>query len=118
VSIPLYTGSGETIAALNIYGRDAAAMAPLIAGVLAMFDPELPLPADRDDLQPLDAGSEELLTGFAESLAVRSTIQLAIDIMRGGTDATARDAYIRLRLQAAETGTSLLAAAETVITRG
>ncbi len=78
VSIPLFSGSGDTIAALNLYGRDKAATAPLIAGVPAIFDPDLPLPADRDDLQPLDAGGEELLTGFAEALGARSTIQLAL----------------------------------------
>jgi hypothetical protein len=90
-------------------------MAPLIAGVLAMFDPDRPLPADREDLQPLDPGGEELLTGFAESLAVRSTIQLAIEVLRRRARITAEDAYIRLRLRAAEAGVSLLAAAEAVI---
>jgi hypothetical protein len=116
VSIPLFSGSGDTIAVLNLYGRDAAAMAPLIAGVPAIFDPDLPLPADRDDLQPLDAGGEELLTGFAEALAARSTIQLALGIIIGHTGTPAKDAYIALRLRAADAGVSLLTAAETVIT--
>jgi hypothetical protein len=115
VSIPLFSGSGDTIAALNLYARDAAAMAPLIAGVPAMFDPDLPLPADRDDLPSLDAGGEELLTGFAEALAARSTIQLALGIIMGHTEAPATDAYIALRLRAADAGVSLLTAAETVI---
>ena len=116
VSIPLFSGSGDTIAALNLYGRDAAAMAPLIAGIPAIFDPDLPLPADRDDLQPLDAGGEELLTGFAEALAARSTIQLALGIIMGHTGTQTKDAYIALRLRAADAGVPLLTAAETVIT--
>ncbi len=115
VSIPLFSGSGDTIAVLNLYGRDAAAMAPLIAGVPAIFDPDLSLPADRDDLQPLDAGGEELLTGFAEALATRSTIQLALGIIMGRTGTSANDAYIELRLRAADAGVALLTAAETVI---
>ena len=115
VSIPVFGGSGDTIAALNLYGRDAAAMAPLIAGIPAIFDPDLPLPADRDDLQPLDAGGEELLTGFAEALAARSTIQLALGIIAGHTGVPAKDAYIDLRLRAADAGVALLTAAETVI---
>jgi hypothetical protein len=115
VSIPLFSGSGDTIAVLNLYGRDAAAMAPLIAGVPAIFDPDLPLPADRDDLQPLDAGGEELLTGFAEALAARSTIQLALGIIMGQSGTSAKDAYIELRLRAADAGVALLTAAETVI---
>jgi hypothetical protein len=115
VSIPLFSGSGDTIAVLNLYGRDAVAMAPLVAGVPAIFDPNLPLPADRDDLQPLDAGGEELLTGFAEALAARSTIQLALGIIMGHTGTPAKDAYIELRLRAADAGVALLTAAETVI---
>jgi len=115
VSIPLFSGSGDTIAVLNLYGRDAAAMAPLIAGVPAIFDPDLPLPADRNDLQPLDAGGEELLTGFAEALAARSTIQLALGIIMGQSGTSAKDAYIQLRLRAADAGVALLTAAETVI---
>ena len=115
VSIPVFTGSGTTIAALNLYGRDPAAMAPLIAGVQAIFDPNLPLPADRDDLRRLGAGGEELLTGFAEALATHSTIQLALGIIMGHTATAARDAYIALRLRAADAGISLLTAAEAVI---
>jgi hypothetical protein len=117
VSIPLFSGSGDTIAVLNLYGRDAVAMAPLVAGVPAIFDPNLPLPADRDDLQPLDAGGEELLTGFAEALAARSTIQLALGLIMSHTGTPAKDAYIELRLRAADTGVALLTAAETVISQ-
>jgi hypothetical protein len=115
VSIPLFSGSGDTVAVLNLYGRDAAAMAPLIAGVPAIFNPDLPLPADRDDLQPLDAGGEELLTGFAEALAARSTIQLALGIIMGQSGTSAQDAYVELRLRSADAGVALLTAAETVI---
>jgi hypothetical protein len=115
VSIPLFSGSGDAIAVLNLYGRDAAAMAPLVAGVPAIFDPDLPLPADRDDLQPLDAGGEELLTGFAEALAARSTIQLALGIIMGESGASAKDAYVELRVRAANAGVSLLTAADSVI---
>ena len=117
VSIPVFAGSGDTVAVLNLYGRDASAMAPLIAGVPAIFDPDLPLPADRDDLPPLDAGGEELLTGFADALAVRSTIQLALGIIMSQTGTPVSDAYITLRLRAADAGVSLLTAAETVITK-
>jgi len=75
------------------------------------------LPADRDDLQALDAGGDELLTGFAEALAARSTIQLALGIIMGHTGTSATDAYIELRLRAANAGVSLLTTAETVIAR-
>ena len=117
VSLPLFAGSGATIAALNLYGRDAAAMAPLIVGVWAIYDPNRPLPADHHDLQPLDPGGEELLAGFAEALAVRATIQLALRVIMGRANSTAEDAYVQLRAYAANTGVPLLTAANGVIAR-
>jgi hypothetical protein len=118
VSIPLAAGSGAIIAVLNLYGRDEAAMAPLIVGVWAVYDPSRPLPDDADDLPSPDPGGEELLTGCAEALTVRSTIQLAIGIVMSSNQLTAGDAYVQLRLAAADAGTSLLAAANTMIRQG
>jgi hypothetical protein len=118
VSLPLFSGSGRTIAVLNLYGRDAAAMAPLVAGVWALYDPERPLPADDDSLQPLDPGGDDLLAGFAEALTVHATIQLALGAIMAGTGGTAADAYRLLCTHAADAGTSLPAAAGTVITQG
>jgi AmiR/NasT family two-component response regulator len=63
----------------------------------------------------LDAGGEELLTGFAEALTVRSTIQLALGVIMGRDDVTAEAAYLALRLRAAKTGIGLLAAASNVV---
>jgi hypothetical protein len=115
VSIPVFAGSGSAIAGLNLYGRDSAAMAPLIIGVWAVYDPDRPRPTDHDDVQPLDAGGEELLAGFAEALTVRATIQTALGVIMGRTHTTAEGAYLRLRLHAADTGVSLLTAANTVV---
>jgi hypothetical protein len=117
VSVPLFAGSGTTIAVLNLYGRDAAAMAPLIAGVWAVYDPDRPAPADRDDVPPPDPGGEELLAGFAEARAVRATIQLALSVIMDRAHISDRDAYLRLRLYAADTGVSLPAAASRVISK-
>ena len=115
VSIPVFVGSGKTIAALNLYGRDAVAMAPLIVAVLAVHQPDPKLPGDRDGPQPLDAGDAELLAGFAQALMVRSTIQLAVGVIMGRDDLTAEAAYLTLRLHAADIGTGLLTAASDII---
>ena len=112
VSVPLFTGSGTTIAVLNLYGRDAGAMSPLIAGVWAVFDPDKPLPEDD---RPLDAGAEDLLTGFAEALSVRATIQLAVSTIMTRTRTGAAEAYLKLRLHAAEAGVSVPSAAGMVV---
>lgn len=117
-SIPLAAGSGTPVAVLNLYGHDSIAMAPLIAGVWAVYDPAQPMPAGDGALPALDPGAAELLAGFAEALSVRAAIQLALRIIMEGTRCTARDAYVTLRLRAADTGASLLTAAETVIERG
>jgi hypothetical protein len=116
VSVPLFAGRGDAIAALNLYGRDAAAMAPLVFGVWAVYDPDRPLPGDVPGLRALDPGAEELLTGFAEALSVRATIQVALGMLMARGHNTAESAYLQLRLQAAEAGMSLLAAANQVIT--
>jgi len=118
VSIPLFAGSGNRIAVLNLYGRDPALVAPLIVGVWAVYEPNRPSPVDLHDLQPLDPGGVELLSGFAEALTVRGTIQLALGMIMGRTDRGAEDAYLALRLHAADTGVSLLTAANRVIAQG
>jgi hypothetical protein len=119
VSMPLFVGSGKTVAALNMYGRDAVAMEPLIVGVWALFRPDELLPADRPDLQPLDAGGEELLNGFAEALTTQSTIQLALGVIMGHDHVNSEEAYLSLRLQAAQTDADLLTvASEIVVSKG
>jgi hypothetical protein len=104
VSIPVVVGSGQTVAVLNLYGRDPSTMAPLIAGVWAMYDPERPLPSDVDGPPELGEGGTELLTGFAEALTVHSTIQLALGIIMGRAGITNDDAYLELRLRAIDCG--------------
>ncbi|HEX8345557.1 MAG TPA: GAF and ANTAR domain-containing protein [Actinoplanes sp.] len=117
VSLPLFPSNGATVAVLNLFGRDPVTMAPLIVGVWAVYDPDRPMPTRDDPLPALDAGGEELLSGFAEALAVRATIQLAVDALTGRMNCTADEAYLILRLHAAETGTSLSTAATALITR-
>ncbi|MEU8239168.1 hypothetical protein AB0C07_13050 [Actinoplanes missouriensis] len=111
VSVPLFTGSGAARATLDLYGHDAAAMAPLTVGICAAYDPDLPSPADTAELRPLDDGGEELIAGFAEALSVRATIQLALALIGGPEE----DAYLTLRLDAAQQGISLSEAAAAVI---
>ena len=120
VSIPVFAGSGATIAALNLYGRDAAAVAPLIVRVCAVYqseryDVDRPLFTDHDRRPPLDAGGEELLAGIAGALTVRATIQTALGVIMGRSPASAGDAYLKLRLYAADTGVCLSAAASTIV---
>ncbi|WP_229070077.1 hypothetical protein [Actinoplanes sp. DH11] len=114
VSAPVYCGNGEAIATLDLYGRDAAAMAVLAEGVAAAYDPERPLPGEDGNAAGWDAGGEELILGLAEAYTVRETIQLALSLMHSGSG----DPYPELRLRAAEKGISLLAAATAVITDG
>jgi hypothetical protein len=114
VSLPLFAGSGRTIAALNLYGRDTVAMAPLIAKLLAVYDPE----ETEVDERPLDDGGDELVAGLAEAMTVRAAIQLAIGAVMARTATTAEKAYLRLRLHAATTGVPLPDAAEALISQG
>jgi PAS domain S-box-containing protein len=115
VSIPLFAGSGTTIATLNLYGRDTDTMAPLIKGVWAIYDPGQPGAGDLTR-RALDPGGEELLTGLTESLTIRATIQLALHVIAHRASCSTEHAYVSLRLRAAAAASSLYTAADSVIT--
>ena len=116
LSMPLFTAGGGPVAALNLYGRDDEAMAPLIAGVWAVFDPEGDLPATPR--AALDGGGRELLAGFAEAVAVRSTIQQALYAIMDRHDELVHEAYLRLTAMAAASGTPVRAVAEALLATG
>ncbi|GAA3925077.1 GAF domain-containing protein [Actinoplanes auranticolor] len=117
ISIPLYNGRGTTIAALNLYGRDDAAMRPLIAGVAELYATSRGIDLDAGSPPESDPGAEELLAGYAGALAVRATIQFALDILAGSHADRTEDAYTELCARAAENGTSLSVAAAGVLKR-
>ena len=70
LSIPLFAGSGRTIAALNLYGHEQRTMTPLISAVWATYDPDSAEPARHAGL-----GDRELTDGLAGALALRTVIQ-------------------------------------------
>jgi len=114
LSIPLFAGSGEPIAALNLYGHDPATMAPLIAHVGSVYDLSRP-PPGTEGSQALDQGGQELVTGLTDAFAVRALIHRAIGVIMASEDHPADQAYLILRLRAADTGASLPDAAAAVI---
>jgi GAF domain len=111
LSLPLFAGSGKTIAALNLYSRRDT-MEPLTAAVWAAYDPEAPGLANHDDLDP---GGRELTAGIIGALALRSMIQQSIGVLMATTGRTADRAYLDLRMRAAESGASLTDTAVKVI---
>ena len=118
LSIPLFAGRGTSIAALNLYSREAGAMTGLIAAVRDAYDPRTSDPhgsgsdVDRYDL---DCGGADLVAGIAGAFAVRAVIQQAMGVVMADGHRTTEAAYLVLRLRAAETGVTLLGAAEAVI---
>jgi hypothetical protein len=114
LSVPLFAGRGSPIAALNLYGRDRAAMGSLRAAVWAAYDTET-ASSDPDRLDALDPGSVALVAGLTGALGVRSVIQQAIGVVIAHQHASPDAAYVALRLRAAETGLSLVATAASVI---
>lgn len=115
ISLPLFAGRGSTIAALNLYGRDPAEMAPLITRLVSVYDPDDTTP---DDADPAGAGEADLLAGLAEALSVRAGIQLALGAIMARTGSTTEQAYLKLRLHAANQGMPLPAAADMLISQG
>jgi hypothetical protein len=114
LSVPLFAGRGSSIAALNLYSRDRAAMGSLRAAVWAAYDTET-ASSDPDRLDALDPGSVALVAGLTGALGVRSVIQEAIGVFIALQHASPDAAYVALRLRAAETGLSLVATAAAVI---
>jgi len=57
------------------------------------------------------------VTGYAEALSIRATVQLAIEISRRENHCSAEDAYLSLCIQAGAAGTDLAEAATTVISQ-
>jgi hypothetical protein len=112
LSIPLFAGSGLPIAALNMFARDANALAPLSSAVFGSID------LYAEDAQPhaggLDQGGNELIGGIVAGLAIQRRIQIAIGLIMAGHRLSAKAAYIRLRDRAASSGVSLSQAAEAV----
>jgi hypothetical protein len=118
VSVPLYAGRGEPIAALNLYGHDTAAMAPLIDGICAVHEHSDGRIASFDDLRLLDDGGRELVTGYAEALTIRATIRFALSVIMSELHCDADDAYLALCIRAGAAGTDLARAAGLLLTDG
>jgi hypothetical protein len=118
VSVPLFAGRGDAVAALNLYGRDRAAMAPLINGICLVHGDPGAEAADDEQLAGMDAGGRELLAGYAEALSVRATIRLAIEVIRSANRCSPDDAYVSLCLRAGEAGIDLAEAATAVLSSG
>jgi len=115
LSVPLFAGRGAAIAALNVYSRDQIAMAPLIARIWAVYDPHGS--AGGEPPQPLDPGSEQLVAGLDAAFEVRVVIQQAIGVLMQRLRTGEDDAYLQLRLRAAELRTTLPEAASAIVTQ-
>ncbi|MFE9193040.1 GAF and ANTAR domain-containing protein [Micromonospora sp. NPDC007208] len=110
LSIPLFAGAGVPVAALNLYGHDPDTVAPLTDRVWTVYDPER-TDTRTTDPPSSDPGTEELINGLTEAFAVRAVIQQALGMIMHQRHSTAEDAYLILRVEAAETGRSLIEAA-------
>jgi hypothetical protein len=113
LSVPLFAGRGVDVAALNLYSRDGAALAPLTARIRAVYDPYGT--ATPDETPRVDPGGEQLVTGLTAAFAVRAVIQQAIGLVMASGAVDEDRAYLTLRVRAAEQGASLVETARTVL---
>jgi hypothetical protein len=117
VSVPLYAGRGDAIAALNAYSHDRVAMAPLIAGICSVHGHADAEADEQTPLSELEPGGRDLVDGYARALGVRATIRLAIELIRADNRCDADDAYLSLCIRAGEAGTDLAEAATDLLHR-
>ncbi|HEX8630824.1 MAG TPA: GAF and ANTAR domain-containing protein [Catenuloplanes sp.] len=115
VSVPLFAGSGLPVAALNLYGHDADAMNGLGGHVWTVYHTDDPATSATADTGPLDAGGQDLIAGLVEAFGVRALIQQAIGVLMARDHNSAWDAYLSLRIRAAETVTALPEIATSVL---
>jgi hypothetical protein len=81
-------------------------MAPLNAWVWTVYN-TYPTPHQQPDKLLVETGGEDLVAGLVEALEIRAMIQRAIGVVMAAEHCSAEDAYLSLRLRAAEAGTSL-----------
>ncbi|MCY1143727.1 GAF domain-containing protein [Actinoplanes sp. Pm04-4] len=112
LSIPLFTGSGTTIAALNLYSRQTRALSTLTGAVWAAYDPDFAEFWDRDALDP---GGRELTAGLIAAVALRTMMQQAMSVLASTDETSTSRAYQALCTRATDGATSLTAAAAQVI---
>jgi hypothetical protein len=106
LSVPLFAGSGTTIAALNLYSHDLPAMLTLNAWVWTVYNID-PTAHPQPDAPLLDAGGQDLIGGLIEAFEVSALIQRAIGIVMVEEGSSIEQAYRILRVRAAEAGASL-----------
>jgi hypothetical protein len=112
ISLPLYAGSGAPVAVLNLYGRQAGAMAALTEALWTVYKPGSAAGGEAVDVDP---GARELIAGLVKVFAIRATIQQAVGVIMGRDGVAALDAYLSLCARAAETGSSLTTTAAAVV---
>jgi hypothetical protein len=106
LSIPLFAAAGTPIAALNLYSHDLLAMAPLNAWVWTVYTTDQAAHPQTDPLL-VDTGGADLVAGLIAAFEVRAMIQRAIGVVMADEHCSAKDAYLTLRIRAAQAGTSL-----------
>jgi hypothetical protein len=111
LSIPLFAGSGITIASLNLYGSDRNAMRALARAVRRAYEPDGGDPPATETLDPAtqdpaahDPGGQDLVAGLIGARRLRRRIQHAVEIVRFTGATNSERAYLTLRMQAAVDG--------------
>ncbi|WP_433393597.1 GAF and ANTAR domain-containing protein [Micromonospora sp. KLBMP9576] len=110
LSVPLFAGSGATLAALNLYARDADAMRSLTRHVRACYRPA----GEAGPLPAVGAGGQQLVAGLTGALRSRDVIQRAIGVVMGRERLPAAGAYRRL-VRASGPGTPLTVTATQIL---
>jgi hypothetical protein len=98
LSIPLFAGSGATVAALNLYSRRPQDMGRLSAAVWFAYANHA---TSAPHLAELGGGGRELATGLADGLMIRDVIQRSIGVLVATHGCSVQAAYLDLRDRAA-----------------
>jgi hypothetical protein len=112
LSVPLFAGSGTTIASLNLYSHRHGSLHHLTTAVWNVYEPDIAEPWERDSLDP---GSRELTAGLIGAIGLRGMLQRAIAVIVADDRVRPDEAYRTLHARATADGDSLIDTAARLI---
>ena len=106
VAVPLFTAASRPVASLNLWSRSPAALEPLRAALMVLFDSHAPT---TEWVAPgeLDPGERKLAGGLRRALELRTIINRAVGYLAAKHQVPLDEAFELLRSNARSNGTDI-----------
>jgi hypothetical protein len=115
LAVPLFTAANSPVASLNLWTRSPAALEPLRAALVVLFDSYAPTTAWVAPAG-LDPGERRLAGGLRRALELRTIIHQAVGYLAARHQVAPDEAFELLRAKARSNGTDIARSAGQVLT--